>query len=133
MPSITIGLPTFGSGILGAEALLPKNDKAEVHHLLGDVEERLWELGAKSIRDIPEKLALEGCKIFMDGRFIGYVEDGERLAKAFRKLRREGQIHPSASVMHYEATNKKGWSPRDFGNPSRNSFVERIPAKAPMT
>ncbi len=75
-----------------------------------EVEERLWELGAKSIRDIPEKLALEGCKIFMDGRFIGYVEDGERLAKAFRKLRREGQIHPSASVMHYEATNKKGYS-----------------------
>src|SRR5579864_8570810 len=38
-----------------------------------EVEERLWELGAKSIRDIPEKLALEGCKLFMDGRFIGYV------------------------------------------------------------
>src|SRR5689334_7213027 len=75
-----------------------------------EVEERLWELGAKSIRDIPEKLALDGCKIFMDGRFLGYVEDGERLAKAFRKLRREGQINPSASVMFYEAVNKKGYS-----------------------
>src|SRR5882762_6634878 len=75
-----------------------------------EVEERLWELGAKSIRDIPEKLALDGCKLFMDGRFIGYVDDGERLAKSFRKLRREGQIHPSASVMYYEAGNKRGYS-----------------------
>src|SRR5579862_3526901 len=75
-----------------------------------EVEERLWELGAKPIREIPEKLALDGCKIFMDGRFIGYVDDGDRLAKAFRKLRREGQIHPSASVMYYEAENKKGYS-----------------------
>ncbi|MGD0638705.1 MAG: DNA-directed RNA polymerase subunit B'', partial [Nitrososphaerales archaeon] len=75
-----------------------------------EVEERLWELGAKPIRDIPEKLALEGCKIFMDGRFIGYVDDGERLAKAFRKLRREGQINPSASVLFYAPLNKKGYA-----------------------
>src|SRR5437773_990487 len=75
-----------------------------------EVEERLWELGAKQVKDTEEKLATDGCRLFMDGRFIGYVDDGERLAKSFRKLRREGQIHPSASVMYYEAGNKKGYS-----------------------
>ena len=75
-----------------------------------EVEERLWELGAKSIRDVPDKLALDGTRIFMDGRFLGFVDDGERLAKAFRKLRREGQINPSASVMHYPSLNKRGYS-----------------------
>jgi DNA-directed RNA polymerase subunit B len=75
-----------------------------------EVEERLWELGAKPIRDIPDKLALEGCKIFMDGRFIGYVDDGDRLARAFRKLRREGQINPSASVLYYAPLNKRGYA-----------------------
>ena len=73
-----------------------------------EVEERLWELGAKPISDISEKLALEGCKIFMDGRFIGYVDDGDRLAVAFRKLRREGQINPSASVLFYAPPTRRG-------------------------
>ncbi len=44
----------------------------------------------------------------MDGRFIGYVDDGERLAKAFRKLRREGQINPSASVLLLRADEQEG-------------------------
>ncbi len=65
-----------------------------------EVEEKLWELGAKQIRDADQKLQVEGCRLFMDGRFLGYVDDGERLAKAFRKLRREGHINPSASVLY---------------------------------
>jgi DNA-directed RNA polymerase subunit B len=75
-----------------------------------EVEERLWELGAKQIRDADERLATEGCRLFMDGRFLGYVDDGERLAKAFRKLRREGQINPSASILFMEPVNKKAYS-----------------------
>src|SRR5712692_699782 len=74
-----------------------------------EVEEKLWELGAKSVRDSDEKLQVEGCRIFMDGRFLGYVDDGERLAKAFRKLRREGQINPSASVLYIAPINDLGY------------------------
>ncbi|MDA4120567.1 MAG: DNA-directed RNA polymerase subunit B [Thaumarchaeota archaeon] len=74
-----------------------------------EVEEKLWELGAKSVRDSDQKLQVEGCRIFMDGRFLGYVDDGERLAKAFRKLRREGQINPSASVLYISPINGKAY------------------------
>ncbi|MDG6963697.1 MAG: DNA-directed RNA polymerase subunit B [Nitrososphaerota archaeon] len=74
-----------------------------------EVEGKLWELGAKQIRDSDEKLQVEGCRIFMDGRFLGYVDDGERLAKAFRKLRREGQINPSASVLYISPVNDNAY------------------------
>jgi len=74
-----------------------------------EVEEKLWELGAKQIRDADQKLQVDGCRIFMDGRFLGYVDDGDRLAKAFRKLRREGQINPSASVLYVAPVNDKAY------------------------
>src|SRR2546430_1820418 len=74
-----------------------------------EVEERLWELGAKQVKDTDEKLATDGCRLFMDGRFLGYVDDGERLAKAFRKLRREGQITPSASILYLSPLNELGY------------------------
>ncbi len=74
-----------------------------------EIEGRLWELGAKPIKDADAKLALDGCRIFMDGRFLGYVDDGARLAKAFRKLRREGQINPSASILYVEPVEKSAY------------------------
>ncbi len=74
-----------------------------------EVEERLWELGAKQVRDTDEKLSTDGCRIFMDGRFLGYVDNGDRLAKAFRKLRREGQINPSASILYLAPLNELGY------------------------
>jgi len=74
-----------------------------------EVEEKLWELGAKQIRDADQKLQTGGCRIFMDGRFLGYVDDGERLAKAFRKLRREGQINPSASILYVPPLNDRAY------------------------
>src|SRR5712691_3711244 len=74
-----------------------------------EVEERLWELGAKQVKDTDEKLATDGCRLFMDGRFLGYVDDGERLSKAFRKLRREGQINTSASILYLSPLNELGY------------------------
>jgi DNA-directed RNA polymerase subunit B len=74
-----------------------------------EVEEKLWELGAKQIRESDQKLQVDGCRIFMDGRFLGYVDDGERLSRAFRKLRREGQINPSASVLYVSPVNDKAY------------------------
>jgi DNA-directed RNA polymerase subunit B len=74
-----------------------------------EVEEKLWDLGARPIREADEKLQMNGCRIFIDGRFVGYVDDGERLAKAFRRLRREGQINPSASVLYVPPVNPKGY------------------------
>lgn len=75
-----------------------------------EVEERLWDLGVKTVREADEKLQTEGCRVFIDGRFVGYVDDGERLAKAFRRLRREGQIHPAASILYVEPKNRKAYS-----------------------
>ncbi len=74
-----------------------------------EVEEKLWELGAMQIREADQKTQVGGCRIFMDGRFLGYVDDGERLSRAFRKLRREGQINASASVLYVSPVNEKAY------------------------
>ena len=74
-----------------------------------EVEERLWELGAKPIREIPEKLALDGCKIFMDGRFIGYVDDGDRLARPSGSFGGRARSTRAPASLFYAPLNKKGY------------------------
>ncbi len=74
---------------------------------IGETIDKLYELGVKPIREADDKLRRDGCKIFVEGRFIGFVDNGERLARGFRRLRREGQIHPHASVYYYSPPREK--------------------------
>src|SRR5437899_422136 len=70
-----------------------------------EVEERLWELGAKPVRDVSEKLRSTGARIFVDGRLIGYAEDGRRLSNALKDMRRSGKIHPHIGIYFYSSLN----------------------------
>lgn len=67
-----------------------------------EVIERLFELGVVSIKDADEKLKLEGCRVFVDGKFVGYAHQAEEVVRTFRELRRQGQIHPHVSISLYK-------------------------------
>ena len=49
----------------------------------------------------------KGCKVFLDGKFIGYIDDGDEYVSNLRKLRREGKIHPHVSVSLYKVKDLK--------------------------
>lgn len=74
---------------------------------IGETIDKLYELGVKPIRETDDKLRRDGCKVFVEGRFIGFVDNGERLSRGFRRLRREGQIHPHAGVYYYSPSREK--------------------------
>ncbi|MEM2339180.1 MAG: DNA-directed RNA polymerase subunit B'', partial [Nitrososphaerales archaeon] len=61
----------------------------------------LYELGVRPIREVNSEIKEKSCKVFVDGRLIGYAEDGERLVDSFKKLRRKGRIHPHVSISIY--------------------------------
>ncbi len=64
---------------------------------------KLYDLGVKPFKEADEKIKLDGCRVFVEGRFVGFVKDGDQLARSFRKLRREGQIHPHAGIAYFPA------------------------------
>lgn len=69
--------------------------------------ERLTELGVKTTREADQTTRADGDRVFVDGRFVGYVLDSERLINQFRSLRRQGNIHPHVSVSYIPPRNAK--------------------------
>ncbi len=71
-----------------------------------DVVDRLNDLGVKSTREMDQEKKADWAKVFVEGRFLGYVLDGDNLSQQIRALRRQGQIHPhvSISVFHPKDT-----------------------------
>jgi DNA-directed RNA polymerase subunit B len=80
-----------------------------------EIIDKLYELGVKPIREADIELKIKGCKVFVGGKVVGFVEDGDRLAKAFRELRRQGLIHPHASISYVPPKNP---------NASRRVYIE---------
>jgi len=66
----------------------------------GEIIDKLYELGVVPITEAPPELKVKGCKVFVEGRFIGFHENGEELCMKFRALRRQGKIHPHASISY---------------------------------
>ena len=69
---------------------------------------KLYDLGVKPFKEADEKIKLDGCRVFVEGRFVGFVKDGAALAHSFRKLRRDGQIHPHAGIAYFPAVKESG-------------------------
>ncbi|NMJ86713.1 MAG: DNA-directed RNA polymerase subunit B [Thaumarchaeota archaeon] len=68
-----------------------------------DLVEKLYELGVTHVNDSNDQLKENGSRIFVDGRFIGYEADGDKLAQALRLLRRTGKLHPHVAIFSYAA------------------------------
>jgi len=72
----------------------------------GEVINTLIELGVSLIWESDEEVK-KGARVFVDGRFIGFSDDVDKLAKGFRSQRRQGMISPDASVCVYTPEESK--------------------------
>ena len=63
-----------------------------------DILDKLTQIGIISSRDVDINDRTRLCKIFIDGRLVGYVKDGNKLVSSFRVMRRQGQINPHVSI-----------------------------------
>ncbi|MGA1974066.1 MAG: DNA-directed RNA polymerase subunit B [Conexivisphaerales archaeon] len=59
-------------------------------------------LGVMRYGEAVAELKESGAKVFVDGRMVGYVDDAFRLASAFRRLRRRGEIPSDVSIYVYK-------------------------------
>jgi DNA-directed RNA polymerase subunit B len=71
-----------------------------------EIIEKLYELRVQHIDDADESLRYNGCRIFVDGKLIGYIEDGSHLANTLKNLRRNGKIHPHVGIYFYSSLNE---------------------------
>ncbi|MCS4538098.1 MAG: DNA-directed RNA polymerase subunit B [Thaumarchaeota archaeon] len=71
-----------------------------------EVVERLTELGVKTTKEADPTTKADGSRVFVDGRFIGYVLDAERLVGQFRAMRRQGTVHPHVSISYVAPKNE---------------------------
>src|ERR687889_1044316 len=75
--------------------------------LSSDIIEKLYELRVQHIDDADESLRQHGCRIFVDGKAVGYIEDGRHLSNRLRTMRRSGRMHPHMGVYYYSSINEK--------------------------
>ncbi|MDG6928703.1 MAG: DNA-directed RNA polymerase subunit B [Nitrososphaerota archaeon] len=67
-----------------------------------DVMNKPFALGVVRYSEADDDLRTRGAKVFIDGRLMGYVDDAQRLATAFRRLRRKGEIPVDVSIYAYD-------------------------------
>ncbi len=76
-----------------------------------EIEDLLYKLGVVPLDDLIREsvesgvtppLMMEGTKVFLNGRPLGFHPDGEKLANELRKLRRQGKISFEVGVSYIE-------------------------------
>ncbi len=70
-----------------------------------EVIEKLYEVGVIPVKDASDDLKTNGCKVFVDGRLVGFVNDGAILANRLRMLRRSNKLHPHISIAYNQPDN----------------------------
>ncbi len=63
-----------------------------------EITEKLYDLGTAYFTDVKPNVLKDGTRIFVDGKLIGYYENGEKLAESLRELRRESKLHPHVGI-----------------------------------
>lgn len=63
-----------------------------------EIIEKLYDLGTVHFNEAKDDIKLSGTRVFVDGKLIGYYNDGENLAESLRTIRRESKIHPHIGV-----------------------------------
>jgi len=63
-----------------------------------DIIEKLYEIGVSHFSDVKPDVQRDGARIFVDGKLIGYFNDGENLVKNLRELRRTSKIHSHVGI-----------------------------------
>jgi DNA-directed RNA polymerase subunit B len=70
-----------------------------------EIIEKMYELGVQHVDEANENLRRKGARVFVDGKLIGYAENGRSTSDTLRNLRRSGKIHPHVSVYFYSSGN----------------------------
>ena len=70
-----------------------------------EIIEKLYELGVQHVDEANENLRRRGARVFVDGKLIGYADDGQKTSETLRSLRRSGKIHPHVGVYFYSSGN----------------------------
>ena len=70
-----------------------------------EIIEKMYELGVQHVDEAKEDIRRRGGRVFVDGKLIGYSEDGQKTSDTLRGLRRSGKIHPHVSVYFYSSGN----------------------------
>jgi DNA-directed RNA polymerase subunit B len=68
--------------------------------------EKLFELGVHHVDEATADIKRGGTRVFVDGRLVGYSEDGSYLTNTLRTMRRSGKIHPHVGIYHYAPRNE---------------------------
>ena len=51
-------------------------------------------------------MSMDKASVYLNGRFVGFVEEGEKLVRELREKRRAGELDPQTNVAYYEKTNE---------------------------
>jgi DNA-directed RNA polymerase subunit B len=70
-----------------------------------EIIEKLYELGVQHVDEANEDIRRKGARVFVDGKLIGYAENGRGTSDTLRNLRRSGKIHPHVGVYFYSSGN----------------------------
>jgi len=63
-----------------------------------EIIEKLYDMGTATFSEATAPLKLDGTRVFVDGRLIGYIKDGDKLADDLRSLRRSSKMHAHVGV-----------------------------------
>ncbi|MGB5090934.1 MAG: DNA-directed RNA polymerase subunit B'', partial [Nitrososphaeraceae archaeon] len=74
--------------------------------LVSEIIEKIYELGAHPVEEASDTLRKNGTRIFVDGRLIGYYDNGQQLTDTLRSLRRSGKIHAHVGIYYYSNENE---------------------------
>ena len=74
--------------------------------LVSEIIEKIYELGAHPVEEASDILRKNGTRIFVDGRLIGYYDNGQQLTDTLRSLRRSGKIHAHVGIYYYSNENE---------------------------
>ena len=84
---------------LALSAIISVDAKSE------EIIEKLYEIGVFHFLDVKPDVQRDGARIFVDGKLIGYHNDGEGLVEALRELRRTSKIHSHIGVSLHKEDN----------------------------
>ncbi|MCY4492047.1 MAG: DNA-directed RNA polymerase subunit B [Thaumarchaeota archaeon] len=80
-----------------------------------EIVEKLYDLGTVHFFDADEGMKREGARVFVDGKLVGYIKDGQHLAESLRDLRRSFKIHPHVGIS-FHASDIEGSTKRLYVN-----------------
>jgi len=63
-----------------------------------EVIEKMYEYGTVHFSEVKDSIKKDGTRIFVDGKLIGYHQDGDKLVNSLRELRRSSSLHPHIGI-----------------------------------